>query len=116
MRPYNTHISENPGLTRQIAQSLGIGEMAMTEVDFDDLSVSEKILKTLFRAAGSMGQCVADHSFSVQDGNDQEKSPPVSAYWIAETRELVLCTASVAGLHLIKVPEKSWTIKPQTTH
>jgi hypothetical protein len=102
------HHDRNPGnteLTKRIAESLGIGEVSMNEVDFDDLFVSEGILKTLYRAARDTSGPEA------QDG-----VPLVSAYWIADSRDLVLCAASMVGLHLIRVPEKSWTLKPRTVH
>ena len=97
---------ENLELVKRIAKSLGIGEMSMNEVDFDDLSVSESILKTLFRAVSTM----------VQDAQDHSEAPLINAYWIDDSRELVLCTASMAGIHLIRVPQKSWTLKPCTSH
>lgn len=97
---------ENLELVKRIAQSLGIGERSMNEVDFDDLSVSEGFLKTLFRAVSKM----------VQDAQDHFDDPLISAYWLDDSQELVLCTASQVGLHLIRVPEKSWTFKPHTMH
>jgi len=101
----HTRNSMNAELTRRIADSLGIGEISMNEVDFDDLFVSEGILNTLYLAA------------SDAPGSDApEGAPLISAYWIADTRDLVLCAASLAGLHLIRVPEKSWTLKPCTVH
>jgi len=98
--------NNNTELTRRIADSLGLGEVAMNEVDLDDIAVSDTILRTLYHAADSMTPGFAHPG----------DAPLVSAYWIDDTRELVLCAASLAGLHLVRVPAKSWTLKPCTIH
>ena len=93
-------------LTRRIADCLGVGEIAMNEVDLDDIAVSDTVLQNLYRTVGNF----------TSGWPSADDMPLVSAYWIDDTKELVLCAASLGGLHLVRVPEKSWTLKPCPIH
>jgi len=100
--------NNNTELMRRVADCLDLDGVAMNEVDLDDIAVSSNILQTLYRAVDNF------YSGRPRRLND---TPLVSAYWIDDTRELVLCAASLGGLHLVRVPEKSWTLKePSVIH
>ncbi len=95
-----------PELAGRIARSLGIGEMNLNEVDFDDLFVAENIVKKLSQLAMSvLGQTL-----------DQEQGAFISAFWVENSMELVLCADTGQEIHLMRVPEAHWTIKPRTHH
>lgn len=104
----------HPDLTRRIASSLGIGERNINEVDFDDLFVSETVVKTMHDLASSLMEQDAQRNGDL-DGSSAS-APRITAFWIADSLELVLCAAAGDGLHLVRVSENHWTIKPRTVH
>lgn len=93
-------------LAGRIAKSLGIGEKNLNEMDFDDLYMSENVVKALnhmaFTALGHLPEGEADSR--------------LSAYWVAGSQELVICADSGEELHLVRVPGEQWTLKPHTSH
>lgn len=93
-----------PELARRVAHSLGLGERNLNEVDFDDLFVSEAVLKTLHGLA-----------MDILSESDED-SPLISAYWVDDSRELVLCADSGKDLHLVRVPDRHWSVRPANTH
>jgi len=95
-----------PELARRIAKGLGIGEMALNEVDFDDLFVSETVVNTMHELAMSI----------LKQASSPDEEPQITAFWVEASGELVLCANSRKGLHLVRVPEHHWTIKPRTYH
>ena len=104
----------HPELARRIASSLGIGERNVNEVDFDDLFVSETVIKTMHQLATTL---MAKDAREMGEPEDSTASGPrITAFWIDESLELVLCAAAGDGLHLVRVPGEHWTIKPRTVH
>lgn len=96
-----------PGdLPGRIARSLGIGETTLNEVDFDDLFMSENVVKALRH----MTFAVLGH---LPEGTAGEH---LSAYWVDGSMDLVLCADSGEELHLVRVPGEQWTVKPHTCH
>ncbi|MFZ5427169.1 MAG: hypothetical protein ACOZEN_09345 [Thermodesulfobacteriota bacterium] len=95
-----------PELAGRIARSLGIGEMSLNELDFDDLYVAEKIVKQLSQLA----MTVLDQAL------DREKGAFISAFWVENSMELVLCADTGREIHLMRVPEAHWTVKPRVHH
>jgi len=93
-----------PELARRVATSLGLGERTLNEVDFDDLFVSESVLKTLHGLAMDILR-TAD-----------EDQPLISAYWVDDSRELVLCADAGKDLHLVRVPRMHWSVRPVNAH
>ncbi|MFP5223383.1 MAG: hypothetical protein ACLGSA_13910 [Acidobacteriota bacterium] len=104
----------HPELTRRIASSLGIGERNINEVDFDDLFVSETVVKTMHDLASTLMKQDASRKNDLD--RDTTSGPSITAFWIEESLELVLCAAAGDGLHLVRVPGEHWTIKPRTVH
>ncbi len=97
----NAHIE----LASRLAQTLGIGEKALNEVDYDDLYVSETVIKTLHQLAMSIMTRIA-----------REEGLQLNAYWVKDSMELVLCADSGNDLHVVRVPEDHWAFKPRTYH
>lgn len=95
-----------PELARRVAKGLGIGEMSLNEVDFDDLFVSETVVNTMHELAMNI----------LKQAASPEEEPKISAYWVEASGELVLCADSGKGLHLVRVPGEHWTIKPHVYH
>lgn len=102
--PRRSPAQRGPELTVRIAATLGIGVTDVNEVDFDDLYVSEEVMKVVGQLASSI----------LREGTDAQSGPRVSAYWIEHTLELVLCADSGKDIHLVRVPEAHWTVKPRT--
>lgn len=96
----------NPELTSRVAHSLGIGEMTLNEIDYDDLYVSDTVIKTLHHLAMTIL-----HQVSVP-----EEGLTIRAYWVEASMELVLCADSGKDLHLVRVPGEHWTFKQRTYH
>ncbi len=103
--PHAPH-STGPSMAGRIASSLGIGELSLNELDFDDLFVSEVVHKTLEDVAEAIRVKPAA----------KEVEPGLSAYWVQDSKELVLCASLGTDLHLVRVPDDHWTLKPRTTH
>jgi len=95
-----------PEDTRQIAETLGLEAPALNEVDFDDLFVTEHVLKVLHHVAKAI---------ALQE-TLMDKTPKLSAYWVDESLELVLCAASGKEMHLVRVPQDHWTMRPCVIH
>ena len=93
-------------LVSKIAGSLGIVEKNLNEVDFDDVSISESVAQTLQGLESHINALLGDVS----------TSPGISAYWVKDSKELVLCAQALDGLHLVRVPEDHWRLKPRTYH
>ena len=94
------------GLVGKIAGSLGIGETTLNEVDFDDFFVSETVAETL--------QELASHL--MKSTGEPLKGQKIKAYWVDDSKELVLCAQATDGLHLVRVPEEHWKMKPRRYH
>ncbi|GFK94316.1 hypothetical protein NNJEOMEG_02159 [Fundidesulfovibrio magnetotacticus] len=92
-----------PEQARRVARSLGLGEAALNEVDFDDLFVSEDVLKTL-------------HGLAMDILRESRDAPIISAYWVDDSRELLLCADAGSDLHLVRVPGKHWSVRPAESH
>jgi hypothetical protein len=97
---------DNPELTSRVAHSLGLGEMTLNEIDYDDLYFSDSVIKTLHHLAMTL----------LQGESLQEDGLSLRAYWVEATMELVLCADSGKDLHLVRVPEAHWTFKQRTYH
>lgn len=94
------------GLIRKIAGSLGIGEKKLHEVDFDDVSISDSVAETLQGLESHINEMLGD----------APGKPGIRAYWVKDSKELVLCAQALDGLHLVRVPEEHWRLKPRTYH
>lgn len=95
-----------PDLSARIAANLGLGTSRLNVVDFDDLYVSEEVLRMLQRMADDIVASAATPS----DG------PRFSAYWVEHSTELVLCASLDAMLHIARVARGHWSLRPGTCH
>lgn len=95
-----------PELTGRIARSLGIGEMTLNEMDFDDIFVSENVVKTLSQLAVTV----------LGLAEDKRAGARIRAFWRQDSPELLLCAEVEEKLHLLRVPESQWAVKPRTVH
>lgn len=99
-------IAINQDAARQIAQTLGLEAPALNEVDYDDIFVTEHVLKVLHNVAKALAlqETVLD------------KTPKINAYWVEDSLELVLCAASGKEMHLVRVPQTHWAMRPCMIH
>lgn len=97
---------EGAALARRIAHRLGIGELRLNEVDFDDIYVSEEVMRVM----GQLSETLVHHAMGTGEENR------VMAYWVEDSMELVLCANTGIDLHLVRVPENHWALKPTTVH
>ena len=95
-----------PEVARKIAETLGLEDLTLNEVDFDDVFVTEDVLKVLHHVAKALARKETVVDFA----------PKISAYWVEHSMELVLCAASSKEMHLVRVPQNHWTLRPCTVH
>lgn len=97
---------QHPDDARKIAETLGLEDLTMNEVDFDDVFVTEDVIKVLQHVAKAIArkETVVDYA------------PKITAYWVENSMELVLCAASSKEMHLVRVPQNHWTLRPYTLH
>ena len=95
-----------PDLAHRVASSLGLGQAHLNSVDFDDLFVSEAVLKLLQNMADAAVQAVMS-TFG---------SPQFRAYWIEPSMDLVICVSLERNLQILKVPHGHWSLRQGVYH
>ncbi len=99
-------LQPGPEDARKIAETLGLQDLTLNEVDFDDVFVTEDVLKVLHHVAKTIASKETTPDYA----------PKMSAYWVEDSMELVLCAASSKDMHLVRVPHDHWAMRPCTVH
>lgn len=93
-------------LPSRIAANLGLGPTRLFGVDFDDLFVSEGVLRVL--------QELADAALNGLNG--PLAGPTFHAYWVEDSLELVICASTDRTMRILRVPHGHWSLRPAVCH
>ncbi len=93
----------------RIRTSLHLEDVALNELDFEDLYVSEAVLETLKGMAGDVYQSVAGDAATLEDVS-------LNAFWVEKSGMLILCVRSGGVLRLLQAPEGHWKVREGGYH
>lgn len=93
----------------RIKSSLHLEDVALNELDFEDLYVSEAVLETLRGMAGDVYQTVAAEAAKLEEVS-------LKAFWVEKSGMLILCVRSGGVLRLLQAPEGHWKVREGGYH
>lgn len=104
------------GLEQAIAAKLSLNSAQVHEIDFEDLMLKQSVMKTIGSMAGELLRRFMGESADVSALTAVAPMVKERAYWIEETKELVLAVIVGDETHLIQVPKDAWTVTERSCH
>jgi len=93
----------------RIKSSLHLEDVALNELDFEDLYVSEAVLETLRGMAGDVYQSATFGAANLEDVS-------LKAFWVEKSGMLILSVRSGGVLRLLQAPEGQWKVREGGYH